>query len=153
MASTVPNQYHSGRRSRLEDPDFLQQVAECFAAGMTREDMAAALNVGSLVTITRWRRDARVKDAVRKILQERVQRVVAKTDAEISARLSDPSGLTIKELLEIRKEFATDALRTAMNEVDEDTVNEAAEFFERNPDAAEELRKLLAGGATGSREA
>ena len=157
MASTVPNVENSnmgrGRPSRLNDPDFLQEVAECFAAGMTREAMCDVLGVGSTATITIWRRDGRVKEAVRKILQDRVQRVTSKVDAEISARLADPSSLTIKDLLDIRKEFLGGQMRDATNEVDEETVNQAAEFFEQNPDAAEQLAALLSGGATGSREA
>lgn len=128
-------------------------VVECFANGMSRTDCAEMLGA-DVKTISNWRRQARVKEAVRKRLQDRVQRVTSKIDSEIEARLLAPDTLTIKELLEIRKEFAGGAFRDSINEVDEGHINAASEALEDNPDLAEELAVLLhQRGAQGAHEA
>jgi hypothetical protein len=126
---------------------------QCFADGMNRKDMAELVGA-DVKTITNWRRQQRVRDAVRKLLQDRVQRVTAKVDSEIEARMLNAGRLTIRELLEIRKEFAGGAFRDQINDVTDDDINAASEALEENPNLAEELAALLHGrGAQGAHEA
>lgn len=136
-----------GRPHALADPDFAHDVAAAFVAGHTREEMCDLFGVSDPKTITRWRRDPRVQLPARRMLQDRILEITRKTDAIISQRLQNPEDLTTREILDIRKEFTGDKLRESMDPVDEDTVNEAQNFFDSNPDAAEQLRALLTGRA------
>lgn len=96
-------------------------------------------------TITRWRRDPRVKAYALKIIEDRVLQVTRKVDGVIAERLEHASDMTIVELLAVRKEFLGGALRMQTEKADDSTINEAASFLEKNPDAAEELDRMLSG--------
>jgi hypothetical protein len=96
-------------------------------------------------TITRWRRDARVKGYALKIIEDRVLQVTRKVDGVIAERLEHASDMTIAELLAIRKEFLGGALRAQTEKADEATVGEMQEFLEQFPEAADELDKMLSG--------
>lgn len=131
------------RPSALEDPDFAKEVAEAFANGCTREEMAEAFAV-TKASITRWRKDPRVKRLVHTILGERVQRVSSKVDSIIEARLQHAENMTIKELLDIRKEFVGDNLRGKLDEADGDTINAAMKAVE-DPGFSAALQAMMQG--------
>lgn len=133
------------RPHALADPDFAKLVAEAFADGCTREEMSETFGVNK-PTITRWRKDPRIKRLVHTILGERVQRVSSKVDSVIEARLQNPENLTIKELLDIRKEFVGDNLRGKLDEADGDTINAAMQAAE-DPEALARLFEELKGVA------
>ena len=135
------------RPNPLADPDFAQEVAEAFAAGCTRQDMCDMFGVKDKDTITRWRRDPRVKARALKLIEDRVLQVTRKVDGVISARLENAQNMTITELLAIRKEFLGGALRATTENIDEGTVQEAQDFLERNPGAMEQLDAILSGEA------
>jgi transcriptional regulator with XRE-family HTH domain len=135
-----------GRPHALADPDYAELVADCFAAGMTREQMCDILGVADVKTITRWRRDPRVQNRVIELIRDRAVKITLKADAEMMNRMMNAENLTVREIIEIRREFMGDKLRSQTDEVDENTINEAQKFFDDNPDAAEQLRKLLSGG-------
>lgn len=134
------------RPTPLSDPDFAKKVAEAFAAGMSRKQMCELFGVRDVDTITRWRRDPRVKAHALKIIEDRVLQVTRKVDGVIAERLEHASEMTIQELLSIRKEFLGGALRAQTERADEHTVNEAMEALESNPTLVEDLEKLLASG-------
>lgn len=96
-------------------------------------------------TITRWRRDPRVKAYALKIIEDRVLQVTRKVDGVIAARLEYAEKMTIQELLLIRKEFLGGALRAQTEKADEETVQEAQAFLESNPDAMSQLEAMLRG--------
>lgn len=131
------------RPNPLADPDFAKEVAEAFANGNTRAEMSEVFSVNKQ-TITRWRKDPRVKRLVHTILVERVQRVSSKIDSVIEARLQNPENLTIKELLDIRKEFVGDSMRGRLDEADSETVNAAMQMAD-NPAVMEALQALMSG--------
>lgn len=131
------------RPSPLAEPDFAKQVAECFANGDSRESMSTTFNV-SKQTITKWRKDPRIKRLVHNIMVERVQRVTSKVDAILEGRLANGDSLTIKELLDIRKEFMGDSARGKLEDADDTTINAAMEAAE-SPDFAELAAALVAG--------
>jgi hypothetical protein len=133
------------RPNPLADPEFAKQVAEAFASGCSRQDMCEMFGVKDPDTITRWRRDARVKGYALKIIEDRVLQVTRKVDGVIAERLEHASDMTIAELLAIRKEFLGGALRAQTEKADDATVGEMQEFLEQNPDAMDELDKLLSG--------
>ena len=97
-------------------------------------------------TITRWRRDPRVKGHALKIIEDRILQVTRKVDGVIASRLEDADNMTITELLAIRKEFLGGALRAQTEKADEETVAEAQSWLENNPEAADQLTELLRTG-------
>lgn len=133
------------RPNPLADPDFAKKVAEAFVTGLSRQEMADMFGVRDLDTITRWRRDARVKAIAFKLIEDRVLQVTRRVDATIAARLESPDQLTTRELLEIRKEYLGGKLREQHERADDETVHEAMDWLTENPDAAAELERLLAG--------
>jgi hypothetical protein len=132
-----------GRPNPLAVPEFAKAVAEAFAAGLTRKQMADMFEVKDLDTITRWRRDPRVKGPALKIIEDRVLQVTRKVDGAIAERLEHTNEMTVAELLAIRKEFLGGALRAQTEKADEDTIAEAQSWLEENPEAAKELERLF----------
>ena len=146
LEGNVANLNRAGRKHALSDPDFCQAFAEAVVAGMTRRELAEMFDKAES-TISKWRKDPRVQLIVRKMIQDRVVEVTRRVDAVIATRLQNAEELTVKELLDIRKEFMGDKLRSELEPVDSETINEAQNFFDQNPDAAEQLRALLTGKA------
>lgn len=134
-----------GRPSRLKDPAFLKRVAHCFYAGLSRAQMCEELDVKDPDTITRWRRDPRVKAIVSKMNEDRALQISRKVDSRIEAILGDDQReLKVQDLILIRKEFG--GVGVGRREVaDDDTIVEAMDKLAENPNFAEDLRKLLAG--------
>lgn len=133
------------RPNPLADPAFAKKVAEAFVAGLSRQEIADLFKVKDLDTITRWRRDARVKAIAFKLIEDRVLQVTRRVDATIAARLESAENLTTKELLEIRKEYLGGKLREQHEKADDETVHDAMDFLTNNPDAAAELERIMAG--------
>lgn len=134
------------RPSPFKDPEYTKQVADAFAAGLNRREMAEMFGVKDLDTITRWRRDPRVKSIVKKLLEDRVIQVTRKLDSRIEAILQhNLEELSIKEIVMLRRELLGGALRASTEKDDEATVEEAHEFLEKNPDFTERLTDLLEG--------
>lgn len=134
------------RPNPLADPDFAAKVGEAFAAGASRNDMCEMFGVKDPMTITRWRKDPRVKSVALKLIEDRVLQVTRKVDGVIAERLEHASDMTITELLAIRKEFLGGALRSQTEKADDETVNEAASWLEANPEKAAALEELLSNG-------
>jgi hypothetical protein len=133
------------RPNPLADPEFALKVAEAFAAGVSRNQMCELFGVKDPNTITRWRRDPRVKAPALKIIEDRVLQVTRKVDGVIASRLEKAEGMTIQELLAVRKEFLGGALRAQTEKADDATVAEAQDWLEANPDAADKLEAILTG--------
>lgn len=132
------------RPSYLDIPEHVKAVGEAFANGLSRKQMCELFSVSDPDTITRWRRDPRVKAVALKLIEDRVFQITRKVDSSIAARLEDPENMTVDELLKIRKEFLGGALRAQTEKADEDTIAEAQDWLEENPDAADQLAQLLA---------
>lgn len=131
-----------GRPSKLSDPSFLKLVAELFAAGASRADMCEELGMKDKDTITRWRRDPRVKARVAKINEDRVIQISRKVDSIIEGRLAHAEEMDTETLLRIRKEYGGAAV-ARKEAIDDATVSEALDALEQNPDLDDELRELL----------
>jgi transposase-like protein len=133
------------RPNPLADPEFAKAVAQAFVDGNSRKQMCEMFGVKDQDTITRWRRDPRVKGYALKLIEDRVLQVTRKVDGIIAQRLEEAQELTVQELLAIRKEFLGGALRAQTEQADEVTVNEAQQWLEENPEGAEALERLLSG--------
>lgn len=138
----------AGRPNKLSDPAFAQAVAELLANGLSRQqvmDKLEELNLAVVrdpMTISRWKRDPRVKGILTKLINERVQEVTRKVDSKIAAIL-EKDDLTVQELILIRKEYLGGALRAQTEKADEETVQEAMVAAE-SPDFQEKLAALFA---------
>ena len=104
------------RPNPCADPAYALQVAELLAEGLTRREVADELGVKDVDTITRYKRDPRVKSHLTRLINERVQEVTRKVDAKIMGHLQRED-LTVKELLDIRREFLGGALRNRLHQV------------------------------------
>lgn len=143
-----PQDHRKGRRGRpnpLDDPTFASAVAEMFATGASRAEMCTIFNVKDKDTITKWRRDPRVKAIIWKLTEDRILQVTRKVDAVITNRLEKAENMTVQELLAIRKEFLGGSLRDKTQNIDEDTVNEAHALLERDPGMIEKLNEIFSG--------
>ena len=129
----------AGRPNPLDEPEFLERVAQCEAAGMTREQMCTEFEVKTVGTISRWRKDIRVQRRVREINRDRAQRVMRRVDSVMEARLRKADEIPTEVLLKIRKEYTGDNVRAQLDEVDDRTVGEARDWAADHPDLAKQL--------------
>lgn len=141
----------AGSQSKLSDPDFVKLVAEAFSNGMARSEMAETFGV-SKGTITTWRRDPRVRAQTLKLIEDRVIRITSKIDAIIGHRLQYAEDIETETLIKIRKEYLGGALRTASEGkgADAETINEAMNEIEADPERLKELTELLGRSAAKS---
>lgn len=133
-----------GRPNPLANPDFAKSVAEAFVAGLSRKEMCELFGVKDTDTITRWRRDPRVKTYALKLIEDRVLQVTRKVDGKI-ADILERDDLSVMELLAIRKEFLGGALRQQTEKADDATVSEGQAWIESHPDEAAALVEMFAG--------
>ena len=94
-------------------------------------------------TISRWRRDSRVKVHTLPLAEDRVIQISRKIDSTIEARLQHTEKLSIKELLDIRKEFLGGALRAQTEKADDEVVGQAQALIDDNPDAVRNFLDAL----------
>lgn len=137
-----------GRPSRLADPGFVDLLATMLINGQTREQICKELNVGDAGTVSKWKKDPRVKAAADKLIKDRILVITARTDAAIMRRLENADEMTVKEILEVRKEFLGGKMRDRTEDIDEETVNEMQDWLSENPDDADALEKMLSGAAS-----
>ena len=133
-----------GRPSGLNDPERVKLAAAMFMEGMRRSEMAEQLGVSEW-TITQWRKDPRVRAQVTKLVEDRVMRIVGRTDHIIDGRLQNAEDMDTELILKIRKEFLGGAFR-ALHEggnVDEATIYEAQDAVQADPELLAGLRELL----------
>jgi transposase-like protein len=131
------------RPHMLADPEKARQVAELFVAGCTRQEIADTMGVTDLETVTRWRRDPRVKAIAHKLIDDRVLQITRKVDGVIAERLEHTSEMTVRELLDIRKEFLGGKLRQRTEDVDDGTTMEALEAIEGDEDFMDKVERLF----------
>ena len=136
--------YRGGRPHGMDDPERVKLAAAMFMEGATRADMAEEFGVSEW-TITQWRKHPSVRAQVTKLVEDRVMRIVGRTDHIIEGRLQYAEDMDTELILKIRKEFLGGAFR-ALHEggqVDESTIYEAMGEVEADPDLMQGLRDLL----------
>lgn len=133
----------AGRKSRLNDADFCKAIAEAYVSGMSREDMADELDCHR-DTIPKWVSDPRVQAEASKLTLERINRISRRVDSVIEGRMARAEQMTVKELLEIRKEYLSRSMKlNSEGAATAETTNELAEAMDQNPDLAAALRALV----------
>jgi hypothetical protein len=139
-----------GQPSPLNDPEIVDLFAKGVTDGLTTAELAENFAVTDR-TIRNWKNDPRVKAAAYKFINERIIRITARTDAKLDALVAsaDFKELPIEEqvtlLLKIRKEYLGGVLRLQAEggKPDAETINEAMNQLEDDPEFATELRELL----------
>lgn len=131
----------------MDDPDKLELFAQALSEGESTKELAKLFLISER-TVRIYKKDPRVKAAALKYIEDRVIRVTRKVDAQIEQRLENPEELDTDTLLKIRKEFLGGVLRlqTQGGKADSDTINEAMDAIESNPEFAKELQELLTKG-------
>lgn len=97
-----------GRPSRMDDPEERERFAELYAAGLARKDIAAAMGVSELDTVTKWSRIPEVAQLISEKRQHRANRILRKVEAAIEKRLENEDNLRkmdLKDLLAIKRDF------------------------------------------------
>ena len=79
-----------------------------------------------------------MKRYIFKIMEDRVIAITRRIDSKIEAILQHQD-LDVRDLLAIRKEFLGGALRAQAEKADEQTIGEAQDWADENPDLLQEL--------------
>ena len=137
-------------QSTLDRVDGLRdRVAELWADGASNKTIAATVHsefaeiedVPVKNTIINWRHDEQVKNKIHAIMRERVSRIVRRTDSELISRLENAEELTVKEIIDIRKEIAP--ARDVLDENERvDPADAADDLFGAAIDDPELARKI-----------
>ena len=133
----------------LDEPSFVKVVAELFASGIGRQPMLDELqdmgyDVRDKDTISRWRKDPRVKILVQRINEDRAIQISRRIDSVIEGRLTRADQIPTETLLKIRKEYGGSTL--GRQEIANDAVTAGAlQAMEENPTFAADLEKLVRG--------
>lgn len=89
------------------DPERVEIFAKNIAEGVPNKKNAEAMGV-SIATVVEWKKREDVQRLVTRMMRERSNRIRAKTDTAILAKLEGDKPLDIYALLKIRAEFSTD---------------------------------------------
>jgi transposase-like protein len=134
--------------SLQDSPERQDALAEMLANGDSRATIAEAFGI-NVDTVTEWRKRPEIAARVKKINDDRAQRIVSLTDAKLIARLEGPKAgeIPTETLLKIRQTVGGTLVKT---EQTGDAAAAAAELFQAahdDPELAEALRKLQEAGA------
>jgi len=137
------------RISKLADPEFAREVAECYVCGMSRGEMAARFDVHP-DTITAWKRDMRVRTVAKQLHDDRVLEMTRKIDHEMQSRLNSQriQEMDDETLLKFRKELVGDK-KTIELSGGLDTSSAKGDLWklmDDDPDLASKITALLGGG-------
>lgn len=140
------------RISRLANPEFARAVAEAYAAGASRQEMADEFGA-HVDTITDWTRDPRVQGHAAKFAQERANRITRRLDSEIERRIEnvdDEDKFPMELLLKVRKELLDRALKIELGggANQPETINEIVGNLEEDPELARQLQEWASGKRT-----
>jgi len=133
--------------SKISDPVFAKLVAEAYIDGCSRKEMGKMFGVCA-DTVGVWTKDVRVQTHAARMAQERVTRITRKIDTTMEGRLQDCHQMDTEVLLKIRKEYLDRALKIDLGSGKDnpDTVRDAVNLLEENPNFAAGLSQLLKNG-------
>lgn len=141
-----------GMINTLDRIDGLRdRIAELWADGYSNKGIAETVHkefaeiesVPVKSTIINWRHDEQVTNKIHAIMRERISRIVRRTDAGLEARLENMDELTVKEIIDIRKEIAP--ARDVLDEAERsDPAQAASDLFGAAAEDPELARRLAA---------
>lgn len=138
-----------GRPSYLNDPEWVDLFAEALANGLTKAQLAEEFDI-SESSVKRYKRDARVKSAALKHIEDRIHRITRHTDSKLDylLRSDEFNELPIEEkitlLLKVRKETLGGVLRlqAESGKVDAGSITDAMDAAEADPEFAKDLAQM-----------
>jgi transposase len=122
----------------MHDEANRARVAELHADGNPRAVIAEEFEV-HVETVSSWLQREDIKAEVDKILRDRTHRILRKVDTQIETLLARIEKLTLKELLDIRKEFLPDRKEISLNVNKTSVLEELWAAAAENPEAAAAL--------------
>lgn len=141
----------AGRTSKIANPEFARSVAEAYATGMSRDEMADLFGC-HVDTITNWVNNPIVQAHVSKFITERTQRISRKLDSEIDRRLIDlddenkyPMELVLKMRRELLERVSKFDHGNSKNEAQ--NLSDAITSLEENPELAKALQDWAGNGS------
>lgn len=139
----------AGRFSKIDDPDFAKSVGLAWVEGLTGAEMAEMFGVERR-TVTNWLRDPRVKSHAAKFAEERIMRIIRKTDTEIEKRMRHLENEDIATILKVRKEYLNNTVKkvdpVGGGAADAHTVEDTMDALDSNPELAAALQQILESG-------
>lgn len=136
----------AGRKSKLADPEFLENFSSLYASGMSHTDIAAELGVHPS-SITNWVKDPRAVVVIGNLIKERVNRITRKIDASIEARLADAEEWDLDDLVKVRREMIRSMPDGKIVSDTASAASEISEAMDQSPDLAKALQELVEGRA------
>jgi len=88
----------------MDIPENRKRLAHLLATGQGRAEIGAAFDV-HVDTISKWTQRPDVQALVTQENQQRINRIVAKVDAELEARLKEVKKLEVEDIIKIRREM------------------------------------------------
>jgi hypothetical protein len=132
------------RPHRLDDQDLAKAVAAAYVEGWSNQQMCDEFAVKDKHTISRWVKDPRVKAHATRLAQDRVLRILRRTDHIIESRLQNTDEIETADLLRLRKEFlGGGTLKVEVTKPDEATTDEVMDDLEKDPELAGALSEWL----------
>lgn len=133
-----------GRPSLLDqEPQLAEVIAQLYIDGKTNQQIATAIGRGvHKDTITDYRRDARVKNIIKKLTDERIQRITRRIDSVLEARLEKTDKIETDTLLKIRKEMLPERVEISDGTSQADAVEELWRAADKDPELARKLMEI-----------
>jgi hypothetical protein len=132
-----------GRPHTLDaDPERLDLFVEMLAEGCTRQQIADAFGSGKR-QITEWKKRPDVQAKLIALIRERANGILSHTDTRIQKLLESGKEIPTRDLLEIRRTYATEAAvaKTGNSEEQERLIQTLQELHD-NPDFARKVADL-----------
>lgn len=126
------------------NPDLREQIAEALHRGGTSAEVAEAVGFSERA-IRRYKKDPLIQGLLSAKREERINSVTRTIDSSLEAKINDPEErkkLSIKELLEIRRELLGPAAQRLTVSKGADEGEAGAELYRKlleNPELAEAL--------------
>lgn len=93
-----------GRPSPMDKEENREQLAEMYASGAKRQEMADVFGVHPDV-VTRWVKQPRIQALITEKIRARSNRILRRIDSELEKRLEHPDKIDTKDMLAIRREL------------------------------------------------
>lgn len=134
-----------GRMWILEnDPERQEEFARLVHEGHTRDAIASAFEINP-ETVTAWRKRPQIAALIKRMNDDRENRIVSKVDSRLMAALDNNDQLDVKTLLEIRRTIDGTRVKNTATGDAAVALAELMKAVNADPDLAAKLRELGVG--------
>lgn len=125
-----------------EYPELRDTLAELFVDGKTQQEIADAMSVKDRGTVAVWLKRADIQARISKLIQERANSMLSKTDAKIMGYLTGSSKISLENLLKIRRELAGTLIKVDTGTDPAAALAELWKLADADPEIASALEKI-----------